>query len=132
MALTASLGHLGRPAHAWKALRNLRRSWLSREVVLFGGGLEGWQRRGGGPAQWTLMGDTVEVAPGAGDIAVPGPAVAVGAALALSAAAGVVEEDAVRVPGEQLRMVDGAEAARFLSTVKARLEEGDFGSEFGL
>ena len=35
-ALTASLLHLGRPAHAWKALRNLRRSWLSREVALFG------------------------------------------------------------------------------------------------
>ena len=30
------------------------------------------------------------------------------------------------------RLVDGAEAARFLSTLKARLEEGDFGSEFGL
>ncbi len=30
------------------------------------------------------------------------------------------------------RLVDGAEAARFLSTVKARLDEGDFGSEFGL
>jgi len=27
--------HLGRPAAAWKALRNLRRSWLSREVALF-------------------------------------------------------------------------------------------------
>ena len=26
--------HLGRPAMAWKALRNLRRSWLSREVAL--------------------------------------------------------------------------------------------------
>jgi Fe-S-cluster-containing dehydrogenase component/DMSO reductase anchor subunit len=40
-ALGASLLHLGRPAHAWKALRNLRRSWLSREVALFGayGGL---------------------------------------------------------------------------------------------
>jgi len=36
MALVASLGHLGRPVHAWKALRNLRRSWLSREVALFG------------------------------------------------------------------------------------------------
>jgi Fe-S-cluster-containing dehydrogenase component/DMSO reductase anchor subunit len=35
-ALGASLLHLGRPAHAWKALRNLRRSWLSREVALFG------------------------------------------------------------------------------------------------
>ncbi len=30
------------------------------------------------------------------------------------------------------RIVDGADAARFLSAVKARLEEGDFGSEFGL
>ncbi len=30
------------------------------------------------------------------------------------------------------RMVDGALAARFLSAVKARLEEGDFGGEFGL
>ena len=30
------------------------------------------------------------------------------------------------------RLVDGADAARFLSTVKARLEEGDFGSEFGV
>jgi pyruvate dehydrogenase E2 component (dihydrolipoamide acetyltransferase) len=30
------------------------------------------------------------------------------------------------------RMVDGAEAARFLSTLKGRLEEGDFGAEFGL
>jgi DMSO reductase anchor subunit/ferredoxin len=41
VALTASLLHLGRPIHAWKALRNLRRSWLSREVALFGayGGL---------------------------------------------------------------------------------------------
>lgn len=35
-ALHASLLHLGRPAHAWKAMRNLRRSWLSREVALFG------------------------------------------------------------------------------------------------
>ena len=30
------------------------------------------------------------------------------------------------------RLVDGADAARFLSAVKARLEGGDFGSEFGL
>ncbi len=35
-ALAGSLAHLGRPAMAWKALRNLRRSWLSREVALFG------------------------------------------------------------------------------------------------
>jgi len=35
VALSASLLHLGRPERAWKALRNLRRSWLSREVALF-------------------------------------------------------------------------------------------------
>jgi DMSO reductase anchor subunit/ferredoxin len=41
VALATSLLHLGRPIYAWKALRNLRRSWLSREVALFGayGGL---------------------------------------------------------------------------------------------
>src|SRR3546814_8210919 len=35
-ALVGSLAHLGRPGMAWKAFRNLRRSWLSREVALFG------------------------------------------------------------------------------------------------
>lgn len=30
------------------------------------------------------------------------------------------------------RLVDGADAARYLSQVKARLEQGDFGGEFGL
>ncbi len=30
------------------------------------------------------------------------------------------------------RLIDGAVAARFLSAIKARLEEGDFGAEFGL
>ncbi|MPY94746.1 MAG: 4Fe-4S ferredoxin [Acidimicrobiia bacterium] len=33
-ALAGALFHLGRPAMAYKALRNLRRSWLSREVAL--------------------------------------------------------------------------------------------------
>ncbi len=32
--LLGAMFHLGRPAMAWKALRNLRRSWLSREVFL--------------------------------------------------------------------------------------------------
>jgi Fe-S-cluster-containing dehydrogenase component/DMSO reductase anchor subunit len=32
--MIGALFHLGRPAVAWKALRNLRRSWLSREVAL--------------------------------------------------------------------------------------------------
>jgi 2-oxoglutarate dehydrogenase E2 component (dihydrolipoamide succinyltransferase) len=30
------------------------------------------------------------------------------------------------------RLVDGADAARFLATVKSRLEHGDFASEVGL
>ncbi|MEO6121841.1 MAG: DmsC/YnfH family molybdoenzyme membrane anchor subunit [Acidimicrobiales bacterium] len=34
VAMAASLLHLGRPARAFKALRNLKTSWLSREVAL--------------------------------------------------------------------------------------------------
>ncbi|MGH9155839.1 MAG: DmsC/YnfH family molybdoenzyme membrane anchor subunit [Acidimicrobiales bacterium] len=34
VAMAASMFHLGRPARALKALRNLRTSWLSREVAL--------------------------------------------------------------------------------------------------
>ena len=35
-ALTVSVFHLGRPAYAWRALKMWHRSWLSREVLLFG------------------------------------------------------------------------------------------------
>jgi Fe-S-cluster-containing dehydrogenase component/DMSO reductase anchor subunit len=35
LALGASTLHLGRPAHAYRALKMWRRSWLSREVLLF-------------------------------------------------------------------------------------------------
>ena len=35
IALAASSMHLGRPAYAWRALKMWRRSWLSREVLLF-------------------------------------------------------------------------------------------------
>jgi DMSO reductase iron-sulfur subunit len=34
-ALCGTLFHLGRPIHAWKAVRAWRRSWLSREVIAF-------------------------------------------------------------------------------------------------
>jgi DMSO reductase iron-sulfur subunit len=37
VALGTSLLHLGRKARAWRALLNIRRSWLSREVAAFGG-----------------------------------------------------------------------------------------------
>jgi Fe-S-cluster-containing dehydrogenase component/DMSO reductase anchor subunit len=37
LALGASTLHLGRPIHAYRALRMWRRSWLSREVLLFSG-----------------------------------------------------------------------------------------------
>lgn len=36
LALAASTTHLGRPIHAYRAMRMWKRSWLSREVVLFG------------------------------------------------------------------------------------------------
>src|SRR4029453_954220 len=36
LALGASALHLGRPVHAYRAIRMWRRSWLSREVLLFG------------------------------------------------------------------------------------------------
>lgn len=35
LALGAAIAHLGRPVHAYRALRMWRRSWLSREVLLF-------------------------------------------------------------------------------------------------
>ena len=35
MALASSTIHLGRPIHAYRALKMWRRSWLSREVLLF-------------------------------------------------------------------------------------------------
>jgi formate dehydrogenase iron-sulfur subunit len=34
--LNISVLHLGRPAYAWRALKMWRRSWLSREALLFG------------------------------------------------------------------------------------------------
>ncbi|MEO7190844.1 MAG: DmsC/YnfH family molybdoenzyme membrane anchor subunit [Vicinamibacterales bacterium] len=37
IALAASTMHLGRPVHAYRAIKAWKRSWLSREVVLFGG-----------------------------------------------------------------------------------------------
>ena len=36
LALAAATFHLGRPAHAYRAVKMWRRSWLSREVLLFG------------------------------------------------------------------------------------------------
>ena len=36
VALASSLFHLGRPLGAWRAFLGLRKSWLSREIVVFG------------------------------------------------------------------------------------------------
>jgi DMSO reductase anchor subunit len=36
LALGASTMHLGRPVHAYRALKMWKRSWLSREVLMFG------------------------------------------------------------------------------------------------
>ena len=35
LALGASTMHLGRPIHAYRALKMWKRSWLSREVLMF-------------------------------------------------------------------------------------------------
>lgn len=35
VALTVSAMHLGRPAYAWRAVKMWRRSWISREVLLY-------------------------------------------------------------------------------------------------
>ena len=37
LGLAASTSHLGRPLGAWRAFLGLRRSWLSREIIVFGG-----------------------------------------------------------------------------------------------
>lgn len=37
IGMGASTAHLGRPLRAWRAMLNVRRSWLSREIVLFSG-----------------------------------------------------------------------------------------------
>ena len=36
VALNISVMHLGRPAYAWRAMKMWRRSWLSREILLYG------------------------------------------------------------------------------------------------
>jgi len=36
IALASSTSHLGRPIHAYRAIKMWKRSWLSREVLLFG------------------------------------------------------------------------------------------------
>ncbi len=36
LGLGASVFHLGRPLGAWRAFLNLKRSWMSREIVVFG------------------------------------------------------------------------------------------------
>ena len=36
VGLGASVFHLGRPLGAWRAFLNLKRSWMSREIVVFG------------------------------------------------------------------------------------------------
>jgi formate dehydrogenase iron-sulfur subunit len=37
LALGASVFHLGRPQYAWRAVLGLRTSWMSREILAFGG-----------------------------------------------------------------------------------------------
>ena len=50
-SLVGALFHLGRPAAAYKALRNLRHSWLSREVLL----LSLYAAAAGAAARWPSL-----------------------------------------------------------------------------
>jgi anaerobic dimethyl sulfoxide reductase subunit C (anchor subunit) len=57
LSLLAAFGHLGQPLGAHRTLRNLGRSWLSRECVLLGaflalGGLRLWVGTGAGFLPW--------------------------------------------------------------------------------
>lgn len=54
-AAAASTLHLGRKARAWRAILNLRGSWLSREAALFGlfSALAAWHLSGWAAPDWT-------------------------------------------------------------------------------
>ncbi len=66
VALAASTLHLGRPLYAFRALRAVRRSWVSREIVAFGAfaGLAGLHAALGGRS--ALLGAAAAVAGVAG------------------------------------------------------------------
>jgi len=55
LAGAASTLHLGRKLRAWRAVLNVRRSWLSREVVLFSAfsGMSVWHLSGIAAPSWT-------------------------------------------------------------------------------
>ncbi len=55
LAGVASTLHLGRKLRAWRAILNVRRSWLSREVVLFSGfiGVSAWHLSDIATPSWT-------------------------------------------------------------------------------
>jgi DMSO reductase anchor subunit len=71
-AALASLLHLGTPRNAWRALSNLRASWLSREILLltlFAGGwavVAGMYWTGAGPASARIVLTAVVSVAGAG------------------------------------------------------------------
>lgn len=54
VAATTSLAHLGSPRNAWRALGNVRRSWLSREILFVGAFSVG--AAGVAVLQWTRIG----------------------------------------------------------------------------
>jgi formate dehydrogenase iron-sulfur subunit len=85
LALTASTLHLGRPVHSYRAIKMWRRSWLSREVLLFSAfsGVASLYAA----ALWTL------------GPAKAGPAAVLGALTVLLGVAGVVASGCIyRVP----------------------------------
>jgi len=65
----AALLHLGTPRNAWRALGNLRSSWLSREVALSGAFIVGWTltvvARGAGAAALAVTASVLTALAGA-------------------------------------------------------------------
>ncbi len=57
LAGAASTLHLGRKLRAWRAVLNLRRSWLSREVALFTAfcAASAWHLSGVGTSRWSAL-----------------------------------------------------------------------------
>jgi formate dehydrogenase iron-sulfur subunit len=107
ISLGASTMHLGRPIHAWKAMRGLRRSWLSREVLtlsLFAG------------AAGAFAGMLFFGLPGWSVPGTPAPRFAAGFATALAGLAGITCSARIYIVRARPAWFSGYTVAEFFST----------------
>jgi DMSO reductase iron-sulfur subunit len=98
ISLGASTFHLGRPIYAWRAMRGLRRSWLSREVLAF-----------------VLFAGAAGVFAGILSLGWPGKNVA-GFATALTGIVGIICSARIYMVRARPAWFSGYTAAEFLST----------------